>query len=183
MHCGGTVLHVHDYVERVAYGEPRGERRGGSSDAPESCGVIVVRYRCAAEGCRATHRVLPAFLPRHLWYSWRAVEDATIQPAAPAASMPATVATTMTDPPPRRPVPLTILRWLGRLGAAARMLVQLFASIGTVVLTAMVAPLGLDATRGQLVAAYDATMDIEPGRQLSAFAGHVHRLVRGLRLM
>lgn len=176
--CGGGVLHVHDYIERGAYGEPLGVPR--VSDAPESQSVIVIRYRCMADGCGATWRVLPAFLARHLWYSWRAVEAAVIL----ASSPPPTVAVPApSGPPPRRPVQRTIARWFGRLATAARVLVQLFASVGTVALGAMAATLGLDATREQLVVAYDATMDIARERQLSALAGHIHRLAPGLRLM
>jgi len=176
--CGGNVLHVHDYIERVAFGEPLGVPR--MSDAPESRSVIVIRYRCMTDDCGATWRVLPAFLARHLWYSWRAVEATAI----PGPSPPPTVAAPApSERPLRRPVQRTIARWCGRLATAARVLVQLFASVGTVALGAMAATLGLDATREELVIGYDATMHVAREQQLSALAGHIHRLARGLRLM
>jgi hypothetical protein len=164
LHCGGNVLHVHDYVERVAYGELHRE--------------LVVRYRCMSDGCGATWRVLPAFLARHLWYAWRTVEASTMPASSSPPAPPA-----ITGPPPRCPVQRTVTRWLERLVASARILMQLFASVGTAALAAMTAPLGLDATRHQLVVAYETTMGIAPGRRLSALAGHVHRLAPGLRLM
>ena len=178
--CGGDVLHVHDYVERVGYGEPHPARPAASTGAPESGAVTVVRYRCISEECGATWRVLPAFLVRHLWYSWRAVEAQTMMPSPPP---PTAAVTTTPRPPPRRPGARTVERWLGRLASAARMIVQLFASVGTELLNVISMQLGLDATREQIVIAYDAAMHVPDGRRLSALAGHVHRLAPGIRLM
>src|ERR1700731_3080984 len=57
--CEGDVLHVHDHPRRKPCGEPE--------MPPE---VTLVRYICAAPECRATWRMLPGFLARHLWRAW-----------------------------------------------------------------------------------------------------------------
>lgn len=178
--CGWGVLHVHDYRERVAWGERRVARKTRRSEAPESDSEIVVRYLCASEACGATWCVLPAFLARHLWYSWRAVERATMhasvpeQPVEPAPNE---------DPPPRQTAARTVGRWRERLASAALLLVQLLASSGAATFTGMETQLGTGATRGQLVAAYDKALSVPEGRRLSVIAGHIHRLAPGVRLM
>jgi hypothetical protein len=40
--------------------------------------VELLQCRCASEACRATWRVLPLFLARHLWHVWKAVEHAVM---------------------------------------------------------------------------------------------------------
>jgi len=165
LRCDGDTLHRHGRVERKALGNPSG--------VP----ILVVRFRCADKECRATWRVLPAFVARHLWYAWRAVESATL--IAEKVPLP--------SPPPTRagPCRTTIGRWSGRLAATARLLVQVFATLMTPQFTPMLASLvdGIDATRAALVAAYAAIMEIPEGRWLSALAGHIHRVAPGLRLM
>lgn len=166
-HCDGDTLHVHDYVERKALGNPG------------AVPVRVVRFRCARKVCHATWRVLPAFIPRSLWYSWRVVELATLigEPCPPPAPSPPTAAPS--------PSPWTMTRWHVRLASSARLLVQVFATLTTLLLTAMIATLadGLDATRSALVSAYAVAMKIPAGRWIPAVAGHVHRVAPGLRLM
>ena len=159
--CGCRTLHVHDYSERKALGDP-----GGMP-------VSVVRFVCALVACGATWRVLPAFVARYLWYAWRAVEPATGAESPSQRSSPPT------------PSESTVARWSERLGATARLLVQIFATLASEALTAMIATLadGIDATRRALVVAYAATMKIPNGLRLSALAGHIHRVVPGVRLM
>src|SRR6266849_5739253 len=71
--CGERHLHVHDYRERVLRAEP---------DTPVG---TIVRHACVA--CRAIWQVLPAFIARHLWRTWRVVAH-TLTPDAgrPAAA-------------------------------------------------------------------------------------------------
>lgn len=163
--CDGDTLHGHGRVERKALGNP--------SRVP----ILIVRFRCACEACRATWRVLPAFIARHLWYAWRAVEMTML------------VEVPLPAPPPPRPragpSASTIARWRGRLAATARLLVQAFATLMTSQFTAMIASLvdGIDASRAALVAAYATTTKSPRERWFASLAGHVHRVAPGLRLM
>lgn len=183
--CGHAHLHVHDYSDRVALGEP--------ASAP----VRVVRYQCVHPACLALWRVLPAFVARFLWYAWPVVETSALVPlATPAPPPPVPVA----SPPPSSPRPMpsrpvrvpsrvpsrrSVGRWRGRLDASARMLVQILAALTTPVITALLASLAhlIDATRTELVAAYARAMLVPPGHRLAALAGHLHRAVPGIRLM
>jgi hypothetical protein len=58
--CGEERVHVHDHLERKPLGLAR-------------VVVKIIRYICANSDCRATWRILPAFLARHLWWAWPAV--------------------------------------------------------------------------------------------------------------
>jgi hypothetical protein len=156
--CGCVVLHVHDYPER----KPRAD----------GCLVVVriVRHICAELACRATWRILPAFLARHLHRTWRAVEwtvlpDAPVAPGAP--------------PVPKR----TAQRWHARLASAAKQLVVLLATSGGAVLEGLAQAVGLEATRHELVDAHAVVASSPVGRRLAEVAALVHRLERGLRLM
>ncbi len=165
--CDGDTLHAHGRVERKALGNP--------GLVP----ILVALFRCACEDCQATWRVLPAFIARHLWYSWRAVEMAIlVEETVPVPARPA-------PPTPAGPCPSTITRWRDRLAASARLLVQVFATLTTPLFTGMIASLvdRIDATRGALVAAYATAMKTPAGRWLATLAGHVHRVSPGLRLM
>jgi hypothetical protein len=82
--CEGRALHVHDYLERKPLGRAK------------FYVLTVVRFICAEGRCGATWRVLPAFAARHLWWTWRAVETASVQPAVEAAGL--AVAATKTEP-------------------------------------------------------------------------------------
>ncbi len=101
LRCGAGPLHVHDYLERVLPGNARIPR------------MNIVRYICTDANCRATWRVLPAFVARHLWRHWE------------------TVARTITGDPQRSgdaPVPdRTRRRWNARLRSAARQVVNILA--------------------------------------------------------
>jgi hypothetical protein len=175
--CGESCLHVHDYLQRKPVGL-------------EMVPVIrIVRYICAA--CCATWRVLPAFLPRHLWSVWRHVEAATDAPDS--SGSPATAARTSSPASPaqgpvvkgsERPVPSsTLRRWLSRLEASARQLVVLFASRGTDAVCSVSRAVGADATRRMLADAYAVVFDVTPGLRLGAVGTLTDRLERGIRLM
>jgi hypothetical protein len=154
-HCHHRVLHVHDYVVRVLV-----------ADSQEPV-IKIVRYECA--GCEAIWRILPAFVARHLWRSWDTVKAVTV--AAPA-------------PPTQPAVPeRTLQRWRARLSAWASTLVQLFATSWAVRLVRLALAVGHDGSREELVHAYAAEMDEGADNPLAAVAGHVQRLMPGLRLM
>jgi len=133
----------------------------------------VARFRCASPDCGAAWQVLPMLLARHLWRAWRVVEKVTlVEPLdddqeAPPSEVPAR----------------TRRRWRARLAASARQLVVAFGAAGTVALDALATALGLDATRRELVDEYVGRLRVRSGQRLAAVAEHVHRLVRGVRLM
>jgi hypothetical protein len=164
LHCGGDVLHAHDYVER----RPRG--------APDVAAEIRLRrYICANKKCQATWRVLPSFLARHLWRIWPTVEGVAL-PATPPA-LPAT--------PPASVPKRTVQRWRERLASMARQLVVLLAMSSGTVLEAIAKKVGLLATRAELVDVHArmTRTPLTPGRRLADLAAIVHRLEPGLRLM
>ena len=147
--CGCTRLHLHDRRERKA--------RGSGSAV-----VTVVSFLCAK--CCATWRVLPAFLPRCLWRTWKVVE-AAIFDSAPAV-----------------PVPVrTVQRWHARLAQAALSATQALATSGEPTLREVAQRVGLAASRGALVRAYAASF--ETSSLLAPLAALLHRLSPGLRLM
>ena len=168
--CSCATLHVHDYPERKALGNPARKP------------IRIVRFQCTAPDCCAIWRVIPTFVARFLWYTWHAVEAATLadETTLPAAERPAI-------PAPRGAVPSrwTVIRWLGRLNTSARLLVQILAALMTPLLTDMIEALddGFDATRGALVAAYARAGTLPSGRWLCSLAEHVHRVEPGLRVM
>lgn len=149
--CGATV-HIHDYRSRQLREDPW-------------CSTEVVRFLCSNDDCKATWQVLPMFIARHLWRTWRVVERAV----APESSTPVASA--------------TVDRWRSRLGLGARMLVTLLATASQAVLDAVVQLAGLDATRAELVRAFARTMRPTDGESLAEIAELVHRLHRGVRLM
>jgi hypothetical protein len=161
--CGRRVLHVHDYPER----HPRGIFLVAA--------VRVVRFICAAADCGATWRVLPAWMARHLWWTWKAVEEVTQVPTSARA----TVVQTMVSPPSVQ----TERRWLGRLASSARQAVALMGSRGAEVLRGVAQATGLNATRQGLVNAYRDIAWVAPGQRLGAVAAVLDRLERGVRLM
>ena len=153
--CGHDVLHVHDYRQRVLAAEP------------EQPVITVIRYLCPA--CKATWRILPAFLARHLWRSWRVVQAHAVD-EAPPSSWPSV---------PQR----TRRRWVARLRAAAAKLVQVLSDSGDSLLKGLAESLGPQVTREQLVVQYASTMDVAPGLGLAELAVRVHGLALGVRVM
>jgi hypothetical protein len=156
--CSGLKLHVHDHLERKPRGEP-----GAPTVIP------ILRYICVAAECRATWRILPAFLARHLWRVWTTVER-TVAPVPGVLD--------------RVPVPeTTAARWLGRAASSARQLVVLLATSCGSMLESIAKCAGLDSTRSELVEVHARRAETPPERRLADLAALVHRLERGLRLM
>lgn len=155
--CGCDRLHVHDRVER---------RPLGRAELPPAIRVLV--FRCA--DCRATWRILPRFLARHLWYAWQVVE-ATVKPSE---SLPLPSAAAASEQ--------SAERWRRRLSSAGRMLVTVLATAGGA-LAELAATVGLGCTREAVLDAFVAWVTPPEGMRLSAFAALVHRLERGVRLM
>lgn len=158
--CRATRLHVHDYRERVLRAEP------GEPVAR------VVRHECV--GCDAVWQVLPAFIARHLWRSWRVVEHVL------AGAVPAT------QVEPRRwpPVPeRTRRRWRSRWLRPARYLVQVLASCGEAAWSTLAGELTGEATCADLVAAYAGAQAPPAGQRLAAVAALVYRLQPKVRFM
>jgi hypothetical protein len=99
LRCGARV-HIHDLRPRQLRDDP-------------AVSTDVIRFRCAdREQCGAAWLILPAFLARHLWRSWSAVENAV-------------------ESARRSPVPArTRRRWKDRLASSARLLVALLTTAG-----------------------------------------------------
>lgn len=158
--CLHAILHVHSYPVRLQLGD------GGGAPV-----VRIVQYICAHAECGATWRILPLFLARHLWRTWRTVERVVASTPPPTARSAPTI--------PAR----TQRRWRQRLASSARQLIVLLAASGAVLLAAIAAAVGLDATRFELVVAHARAAVIAPGARLAALAAWVHRLELGIRLM
>lgn len=157
-HCGDRTLHVHDYRERVLRAEP------GEPVAR------VVRHECV--GCAAIWQILPAFIARHLWRTWRVIEHTLTEAASP--------------PEPSRwpPVPeRTRRRWQTRWRRPAQMLGQVLAACGHATWAALATGLAPGATCAGLVAAYAVTQATPSGQQLAAVAALIDRLAPRMRLM
>ena len=159
--CGGTILHVHDYRERVLRAEPGKPR------------ASVVRHECVS--CEAIWQILPIFLARHLWRTWRVVEhamtggSATVEDGG-SGRWPAV---------PER----TRRRWRARWVRPARFVVQVLATSGEAAWAALVRPLAEAATCAELVAAYAAATTTAAGHLLAAVAALLYRLQPSVRLM
>jgi hypothetical protein len=157
--CLFETLHVHSYPERRLHGE---------ANRPV---VRIVQFICAEPSCRATWRILPRFLARHLWRAWwtvgRVVEPEVVQKPREAPAIPAR----------------TERRWRERLASAARVLLVLLATSGSATLAAVATSAGLDATRAELVEVHARAVDAAPRMRLAALATLAHRLERGIRLM
>jgi hypothetical protein len=155
--CGHGVLHVHAYRERRLRGE-----------AEESV-VRIVIHQCAAAKCRATWRILPLFVARRLWRSWRTVEPQVLgqglSPTLPAI--------------PRR----TVRRWKARLASSARGLLQVLSTAGSALWSRVVEAVGQNSSRRDLVEQLAAQQDSAAGSRLAMAAALVHRLCPSVRLM
>jgi hypothetical protein len=159
--CGERTLHVHDYRERTLRAEP------GEPTAR------VVRHECA--GCQAIWQVLPAFIARCLWRTWRVVEHIVTSAEWPAATrMPS-----RWPPVPDR----TRRRWRARWQRPVQGLAQVLAACGHAAWAALATGLAPDATCADRVAAYTATTATPAGQQLAAVAALVDRLAPRMRLM
>lgn len=159
--CGETTLHVHDYRERILQAEP------GEPVAR------VVRHECV--GCEAIWQVLPAFIARHLWRTWRVVEH-TLRGAGPP---PATVETRRWPAVAER----TRRRWRARWFRPARFLAQVLAACGEAAWAALARVLAAEATCADLAAAYAGAVVTSAGQLLAAVAALVYRLQPKVRLV
>lgn len=159
--CRDTTLHVHDYRERVLRAEP------GEPVAR------VVRHECV--GCAAIWQILPAFIARHLWRSWRVVEH-VLTGAAPAM---ATLGARRWPRVPER----TRQRWRARWLRPARFLAQVLAACGQAAWAAVASVLRPEATCADLVAAYADARPAPAGQLLADVAALVYRLQAKVRLM
>jgi hypothetical protein len=152
---------VHDYRERILRAEP---------DTPVA---TIVRHACVA--CDAIWQVLPAFIARHLWRTWRVVAQ-TLTPAdgRPSAG----------PPPPWRTVPArTARRWRARWQRAAHTLAQILAASGAATWAALARLLPPDATCAHLVATYAREYESRAGHAVAAVAALIYRLQPRVRLM
>jgi hypothetical protein len=134
--------------------------------------VRVVRFVCANSDCRATWQVLPAFMPRHLWWTWRTIEQETT-----------TDSTEETDNSERGPSTRTRQRWLQRLRASAGQLLRLLMARAQHSVRAVVGKLGVEASRAQLVASLQGVMSVSSGRRYGTVAALIDDMERGVRLM
>ena len=134
------------------------ERRTRLLDGLGSARVEILIFRCAERSCRVVWRVLPAFLARHLWRAWARIVEALDEARERCST-------------PKR----TRRRWLSRLRERATILIVVLASLGPARPPA-VAALGLDATRGEVIAAFGLA-------RLAALAALVDHLVPGVRVM
>lgn len=100
--------------------------------------IDLRRYSCPS--CGGVVQVLPGFLARNLWRAWATVEAICV--ARPARRLWVTVASR------------TQRRWRARLLCSAWILLQVLGALRVAALTEMAARIGLDATRGALLAAF-----------------------------
>lgn len=147
----GAALHIHDYRQRQLRCDPWRL-------------TLVVRFLCSAGDCGATWQVLPMFIARHLWRSWRVVEHAI---AGASTTVPAA----------------TVARWRQRLGLSARGLIALLVTASRAVLDTVVQFAGLDGTRTALVEAFARTTQPATDERIAEVTALVHRLQPGVRLM
>lgn len=159
--CRETTLHVHDYRERILRAE-----RGHPV-------ASIVRHECV--GCEAIWQILPAFIARHLWRTWRVVER-TLTGATPTAAE---------DHARRWPaVPeRTQRRWRARWLRPARFVAQVLATCGEAVWTALATGLAQAAKCAELVAAYAGATVTAAGHLLAAVAALIYRLQPKVRLV
>jgi hypothetical protein len=153
--CRASQLHVHDYPSR----KPRAD--------PNLVEIKIVRYRCYE--CEAVWRVLPRFMARHLWRTWRVVEWSALDAPKP----------TNAPPVPRS----TVARWRARLSAAARVLVAVVATSGSTILEAVAAAVGLEARREDVVFEHAAATSAKPMQRIADLAARIHGLSPGVRVM
>jgi hypothetical protein len=166
--CGFTTLHVHDHLER----RPRG--------VVAVVVVGIVRYICTE--CKATWRILPAFLARHLWSPWAVIENAAGEDLESVSESPikAIIPAPMTGVATPK---TTLRRWLFRLKSSARQLVVLLANKGIQSVKHVAEAVGLDGSRRDLVDSHAKNFSLGSGIKLASMGALSDRLERGIRLM
>jgi hypothetical protein len=155
--CGGRRLHVHDYRERVLRAE---------LGKPV---ITIVRLVCVA--CEAIWQILPLFVARHLWRTWKVVHRVLMPD-------PKTSSARQGQPWPKVPA-RTGRRWRQRWLRPALALAQILATSGPA-WAGLAIGLPVDATCAHLVAAYAADQVGEP---LAGLAALIYRLQPKVRLM
>jgi hypothetical protein len=139
------------------------------ADPSASAVVEDIRlFRCPKKGCGAVFTVLPIFIARHLWRDWQTVEEVC------AGRQEA----------PRR----TTERWSGRLGSAARQLVQRFKAsvlqtLNRIASQDWVTTLSESLTRSGFIAVLQGAGAIAAHHSFAQVAAWIHRVEAGVRLM
>jgi len=147
LNCHCRSLHIHDRPWRVI----RGER--------EVAGVEILRFICVL--CKATWRIVPCFLARHLWRTWETVETAVGMRER----------STRQQAIPER----TVRRWKCRLQAGAGQLGEALRDCARATVATAARGVGLLATRLQMVSAV--------GSGLATVAAVVHESAAGVRVV
>lgn len=153
------VVHAHDFRFRRlrAHLESREEE--------------IRRYRCP--GCGAVWQVLPAVVARYLHRTWDVVQSALVK----ASVLGASGAERRVSVPAR-----SLRRWASRLLLSAALLVQVL-SDATAAIVDVVTEVGVVCTRAALIESLARLELIDCERKLDHFAGWLHRLVPGVRLL
>lgn len=153
--CHHRILHLHDYRERVLRGDP------------ERTHIRIARYKCVA--CKAVWRMLPMFVARWLWRSWRVVEAETMSRARSIL---------------RPSIPLrTAQRWLARLETSAQRLIFMIIESTFPWTKSFVNELRGEQSRSAFIQAYAIAAGSVPGARFSHPAAVVHRLGSETRLL
>jgi hypothetical protein len=132
--------------------------------------VEIVRYLCADDACRATWRILPAFVARHLWRRWSTVARAIAGGERSELDGAPVVAGR------------TLRRWRARLDSAARQLVLLLGEHDDDDIARFARAAGFEGTRLDLVQLLTAGRVLGT-HGLEDIAAGVDRLERGVRLI
>jgi transposase-like protein len=158
LRCGNWLFHVHDYRERRLRADP---------GQPVT---KLVRHICVA--CKSIWQVLPGFIARHLWRTWRVVAYALMpnQRGRPSSGQPRGAKV------PAR----TVRRWRERWQRPAQSLRQILAASGEAAWAELATRLQPAATCADLVAAYGSD---DGGQALAALAALLYRLQPKVRLM
>lgn len=159
--CQQTTLHVHDYRSRSLRSEP------GEPVAR------IVRHECI--GCTAIWQILPGFIARHLWRTWRVVEH-TLEGSTP---LPAEAQTRRWPPIPAR----TRRRWSARWRRPCWYLARMLGECGEAAWSRVAGALAGADTCADLVAACAREGLAAAGDLLAAVAALVYRLCPKVRLM
>ncbi len=159
--CGEKTLHLHDYRFRTLLAEP------GDPEAR------IVRHECVE--CTAVWQILPAFIARHLWRSWKVVEYAL------TGSVPAAEARESRRWPtvPER----TLRRWRARWLRSSQFLTQVLAVCGDAAWSVLACGQAVEARCVDFVAACTRAQPTPVGHRLAVVAGLVYRLQPKVRLM
>lgn len=146
--CGHRTLHGDGFRARVLLGDERGR-------------IWVRRYRCV--GCHARWTVLPGFVARHLWRTWRVVEAACEDTAGSGVAE------------------ATQRRWAATQASDGRVLRHALAASLRPAWTEVARALPLGATRRQVLVAFAS--QVGGGSAYADLAGLLHRLAPGVRMM